>query len=175
VAVGLRPHPRYWDASQKRGPSNADQGTLNRRIRGIHPVLTRFHKTLLDKAGGRAGAIVREALAFLCARAVARKDERRIEMATKIAHLPTVRDLDRFDFTAQPSLDKAQILKLAACRWATHGAALLLLGARSGQDASFDCARREAIRQHRPSREAAPQSRIWQKCAAGRENPISSG
>ena len=71
---------------------------------------------------------MREALGFLCEREVARKDERRIEMATKIAHFPTVRDLDGFDFAAQPSLDRTQIRELAVCRWVAHGAALLLLG-----------------------------------------------
>jgi DNA replication protein DnaC len=71
---------------------------------------------------------LREALAFLCEREIARKDERRIEMAGKIAHFPQQRDLDGFDFAAQPSLDPRQIRELAACRWVAHGEALLLLG-----------------------------------------------
>jgi hypothetical protein len=37
---------------------------------------------------------------------IARKDEWRIEMAVKIAHFPCVRDLDGFDFAAQPSIDR---------------------------------------------------------------------
>jgi DNA replication protein DnaC len=49
-------------------------------------------------------------------------------MAFKIAHFPTVRELDGFDFAAQPSLDKAQLRALSAYRWVAHGAALLLLG-----------------------------------------------
>ena len=49
-------------------------------------------------------------------------------MAIKIAHFPTVRELDGFDFTAQPSIDKRQVRELAACRWVAHGDALLLLG-----------------------------------------------
>jgi DNA replication protein DnaC len=49
-------------------------------------------------------------------------------MATKIAHFPTLRDLDGFDFAAQPSIDKAQTRELAACRWVAHAEALLLLG-----------------------------------------------
>ena len=83
--------------------------------------------TLLDEAA-RSEMTLREALAFLVQREVARKDERRIEMASKIAHFPTLRDLDSFDFAAQPSLDKTQIRELAACRWVAHGDALLLLG-----------------------------------------------
>ena len=83
--------------------------------------------SLLDEAAKRE-LTLREALAFLVAREVARKDERRIEMAGKIAHFPMVRDLDGFDFAAQPSLDARQVRELAACRWVAHGEALLLLG-----------------------------------------------
>jgi len=83
--------------------------------------------SLLDEAAKRE-LTLREALCFLIDREVARKDERRIEMAGKIAHFPTVRDLDGFDFAAQPSLDARQIRELAACRWVAHGEALLLLG-----------------------------------------------
>jgi DNA replication protein DnaC len=83
--------------------------------------------SLLDEAARRELSL-REALAFLVEREIARKNERRIEMASKIAHFPTVRDLDGFDFAAQPSLDPRQIRELAACRWVAHGEALLLLG-----------------------------------------------
>jgi DNA replication protein DnaC len=82
---------------------------------------------LIDEAARRELSL-REALAFLCEREIARKDERRIEMAVKIAHFPCVRDLDGFDFAAQPSLDPRQVRELAACRWVAHGEALLLLG-----------------------------------------------
>jgi DNA replication protein DnaC len=49
-------------------------------------------------------------------------------MASKIPHFPALRDLDGFDFAAQPSLDPRQIRELAACRWVADGEALLLLG-----------------------------------------------
>jgi DNA replication protein DnaC len=83
--------------------------------------------SLLDEAAKRELSL-REALSFLVEREIARKDERRITMASKIAHFPAVRDLDGFDFAAQPSLDPRQIRELAACRWVAHGEALLLLG-----------------------------------------------
>jgi DNA replication protein DnaC len=84
-------------------------------------------ESLLDEAARRE-LTLRETLALLCEREIARKDERRIDMAGKIAHFPAVRDLDGFDFTAQPSIDPRQIRELAACRWVAHGEALLLLG-----------------------------------------------
>src|SRR5690606_20985694 len=82
--------------------------------------------TLLDEAA-RRDLTLREALAFLCEREIARKDERRIEMALKIAHFPYARDLDSFDFSAQPSVDPHLIRELATARWVAHGEALLLL------------------------------------------------
>src|SRR6185437_2788281 len=75
---------------------------------------------LLDEAAKRELSL-REALAFLVEREIARKDERRVDMAVKIAHFPCVRDLDGFDFAAQPSLDPRQIRELAACRWVAVG------------------------------------------------------
>jgi DNA replication protein DnaC len=83
--------------------------------------------TMLDEAA-RRDLTLREAVAFLCEREVARKDERRVEMALKIAHFPCARELDGFDFAAQPSLDPHQIRELATGRWIAHGDALLLLG-----------------------------------------------
>lgn len=103
--------------------------------------------TLLDEAARREMTL-REALGFLCQREIARKDERRVEMAGKIAHFPTHRDLGGFDFSAQPSLDPSHIRDLAACRWVAHGEALLLLGPPGvGKTHLAIALGREAIRQ----------------------------
>jgi DNA replication protein DnaC len=83
--------------------------------------------SLLDEAAKHELSL-RETVALLCERELGRRNERRVEMATKIAHFPTLRDLDSFDFSAQPSIDKQQVRELAACRWVAHGEALLLLG-----------------------------------------------
>jgi DNA replication protein DnaC len=83
--------------------------------------------TLLDEAA-RADLDMRQTLALLCEREIARKDARRIDMALKLAHFPVVRDLKGFDFAAQPSIDAKQIRDLAAGRWIANGDNLLLLG-----------------------------------------------
>ena len=83
--------------------------------------------TLLDEAA-RSKMTLREALAFFVAREIARRDERRISMAGKIAQFPFVRELDGFEFDAQPSVDPGQIRELATCRWIAHGDAALFLG-----------------------------------------------
>lgn len=92
--------------------------------------------TLLDEAA-LSKMSLREALAFLVSREIARRDERRIFMSSKIAQFPFMRELDGFDYEAQPSLDQEQIRELATCRWIAHGDTVLFLGpARNGQDSS---------------------------------------
>jgi DNA replication protein DnaC len=83
--------------------------------------------SLLDEAARRE-LTLREALALLCEREIARKDERRIEMGLSIARFPFVRDLSSFDFSAQPSLDPRQLRELASGRFVASGEAVLLLG-----------------------------------------------
>jgi DNA replication protein DnaC len=75
---------------------------------------------LLDEAA-RHDLSARETLALLCEREIARKDQRRIAMALKLAHFPYLRDLSSFDFAAQPSIDHKQIRDLAVGRWIAHG------------------------------------------------------
>src|SRR3546814_12060561 len=71
---------------------------------------------------------LREALAFFVSREIARRDERRISMASKLAQFPFVREIDGFEFDAQPSLDPGQIRELATFRWIAHADTTLLLG-----------------------------------------------
>jgi len=105
-----------------------DQATLDGWLTRLHLTAIRDQlDSLLDEASRRE-LTLRETLALLCEREIARRNERRIEMASKIAHFPVVRELDGFDFAAQPSIDQRQIRELAACRWVAHGDALLLLG-----------------------------------------------
>jgi DNA replication protein DnaC len=82
---------------------------------------------LLDEASKRE-LTLRETVGLLCEREIARKDERRIEMALSIAKFPFVRDLAGFDFKAQPSLDPKQIRELATGRFVANGDTVLLLG-----------------------------------------------
>jgi DNA replication protein DnaC len=83
--------------------------------------------SLIDEASRRE-LTIREALSLLCEREIARKDERRIEMGVGLARFPFVRDLDGFDFAAQPSIDNRQIRELTAGRFIANAEAVLLLG-----------------------------------------------
>lgn len=83
--------------------------------------------SLIDEAG-RGELTIREALTLFCEREIARRDQRRIDMAFGLARFPFVRDLTGFDFGAQPSLDKTQIREIATGRFIANGEAVLLLG-----------------------------------------------
>ncbi len=87
--------------------------------------------SLIDEAGRRE-LTIREALSFFCGREIARKDERRIEMSIRLARFPFVRDLDSFDFAAQPSIDKRQIREIAGGRFIAN--AELFGAVRAGAD-----------------------------------------
>lgn len=83
--------------------------------------------SLLDEVG-RRDLTIREALTLFCEREIARKDQRRIEMAFGLAKFPFARDLAGFDFEAQPSVDRHQVRELATGRFIANGEAILLLG-----------------------------------------------
>lgn len=104
-------------------------------LTALVPMLTRLKltairdqlDTLLGEAARRELTLA-ETLTYLCEREIARKDERRIEMALGLARFPMVRDLAGYDFAAQPAVDKAQVRELAAGRFVANGEAVLLLG-----------------------------------------------
>jgi DNA replication protein DnaC len=83
--------------------------------------------SLVDEAARRE-LTIREALAMFCEREIARKDERRIEMSVGLARFPFVRDLDGFDFAAQPSIDRKQIREIAGGRFIANAEVVMLLG-----------------------------------------------
>ena len=49
-------------------------------------------------------------------------------MSIGLARFPFVRDLDGFDFAAQPSLDKKQMREIATGRFIANAEAVILLG-----------------------------------------------
>src|SRR5205085_8957825 len=56
------------------------------------------------------------------------KQRRRIEMGIKIAHFPTVKTLDEFDFKFQPSIDQKLVRELATGRFIAGAENVLLFG-----------------------------------------------
>jgi DNA replication protein DnaC len=61
-------------------------------------------------------------------REVDSKQGKRVRMGLQIAHFPSVRTLETFDFSLQPSVDERLIQELATANFIAHGEAVLLLG-----------------------------------------------
>jgi DNA replication protein DnaC len=62
-------------------------------------------------------------------REVDSKQAKRVRMALQIAHFPSVRTLEEFDFALQPSVDERLIRELATGNFLAHGETVLLFGA----------------------------------------------
>lgn len=98
--------------------------TLNRlKLTAIRDKLDNF----LDEAS-RKKMNLREALAFFCEQEMQHREHTRNRRGFAMAKFPYSRNLEQFDFGAQPSLDAGQIRELGTCRWIANGDALLLLG-----------------------------------------------
>ena len=61
-------------------------------------------------------------------REVDSKQGKRVRMGLQIAHFPSVRTLEEFDFSLQPSVDERLIQELATGNFLAHGEAVLLFG-----------------------------------------------
>jgi len=61
-------------------------------------------------------------------REVDSKQGKRVRMGLQIAHFPSVRTLETFDFSLQPSVDERLIQELATANFIAHGEAVLMLG-----------------------------------------------
>jgi DNA replication protein DnaC len=64
----------------------------------------------------------------LCERERAERARRACERRLKAAHFPQLKSLDDFDFTAQPSLNRALLLELARCAFIDRRESVILLG-----------------------------------------------
>ena len=83
--------------------------------------------TLLDEAA-RQELTLRDFVVMLCRRELAGKRQTRILRHLQQARFPAVRELDDFDFDAQPSINPDQVRDLAHAQWVAHGENLLMPG-----------------------------------------------
>ncbi|MBM4343196.1 MAG: IS21-like element helper ATPase IstB [Deltaproteobacteria bacterium] len=82
---------------------------------------------LLDQAS-REHMDYLQLLDLVLAAEVASKADKRVKMGIQIAHFPVPKTLEEFDWSAQPSVDPAQVRELATGRFVGHGHNVLLFG-----------------------------------------------
>lgn len=91
----------------------SDPDALAQMLTRMKPTAIRDQlDSLLDTATRRKLTLL-DTVKLLCEAEVARKDERRIQIASSIAKFPFVRTLEGFEFAAQPSLGAKLVRELA--------------------------------------------------------------
>jgi DNA replication protein DnaC len=101
-------------------------------------VIEHLEKLKLKRIGERLDAVLNDAarteptyLDFLdqvLGHEVQGRQLRRVEMGIKIAHFPTVKTLEEFDFRFQPSIDQRLVRELATGRYIASAENVLLFG-----------------------------------------------
>lgn len=92
--------------------------------------LTHLRETLaavLSEAS-KAGWTYLDFLDRVLQREVDSRQGKRVRMGLQIAHFPSVRTLEEFDFSLQPSVDERLIQELATGNFIAHGEAVLMFG-----------------------------------------------
>jgi DNA replication protein DnaC len=79
-------------------------------------------------AASRGNRSYTEFLAILAEEEVLRRQENAIQRRIKAAKFPLIKTLDAFDFAAQPSLNKKEILQLAECHFLAEKTNLIFVG-----------------------------------------------
>ena len=87
---------------------------------------------LLDEAA-RQELSLRDLVVFLCRTELAGRRQSRALLRLKQARFPMVRELDDFDFEAQPSVNPDQLRDLGTARWVGHGENVLMPGPPRGR------------------------------------------
>ena len=106
-----------------------DAGKLPLLLKALRlPTITRLWPEFCARAD-KEGWPAKRLLAALCELELNERDRRRIQRHLAAAKLPQGKTLDRFDFTAVPTLSKAQVNALAAGdSWLQSGHNLLAFG-----------------------------------------------
>src|SRR5262249_43639455 len=126
--------------------ARAQPGCVSRRARGRCRVSELAYARLVENLTklrlrhivGRLDAVLSEAakqelsyvalLDKIISEEVAARQDKGITMNIKIAHFPTVKTLDDFDFKFQPSVDQRLIRELAVGRFVANAENVLIFG-----------------------------------------------
>lgn len=101
---------------------------VTRYLTRLQLVATRDRlETLLQQAAKEESSYL-DFLDRVLGEEVASKNEKRMKMGAQIAHFPLQRSLEDFDFSLQPSIDRALIRELETGRYLANGDNVLLLG-----------------------------------------------
>jgi DNA replication protein DnaC len=108
---------------------DAPEDRVMERLGRLRLAATREALSALLSEAAREQWTYLEFLDHLTRRETEAKQDKRVRMGMTIAHFPTVRTLEGFDFAAQPSVDERLVRELATGTFLAHGTNVLLFGA----------------------------------------------
>jgi len=111
------------------GQPDAMEGRVLERSGRLRLTTTREALSTLLSEATRGQWTYLEFVDQLTRREAEAKQDKRVRMGMTIAHFPTVRTLEGFDFAAQPSVDERLVRELAPGNFVAHGTNGLLFGA----------------------------------------------
>ena len=111
------------------GQPDAMEGRVLERSGRLRLTTTREALSTLLSEATRGQWTYLEFVDQLTRREAEAKQDKRVRMGMTIAHFPTVRTLEGFDFAAQPSVDERLVRELAPGNFVAHGTNVLLFGA----------------------------------------------
>jgi DNA replication protein DnaC len=113
----------------REGQPDAIEGRVLERLGRLRLTTTRETLSALLSEAAREQWTYLEFVDHLTRREAEAKQDKRVRMGMTIAHFPTVRTLEGFDFAAQPSVDERLVRELATGTFVAHGTNVLLFGA----------------------------------------------
>jgi DNA replication protein DnaC len=113
----------------REGQPDAIEGRVLERLGRLRLTTTRETLSSLLSEAARGQWTYLEFVDQLTRREAEAKQDKRVRMGMTIAHFPTVRTLEGFDFAAQPSVDERLVRELATGTFVAHGTNVLLFGA----------------------------------------------
>lgn len=111
------------------GQPDAIEGRVLERLGRLRLTTTRETLSALLSEAAREHWTYLEFVDQLTRREAEAKQDKRVRMGMTIAHFPTVRTLEGFDFAAQPSVDERLVRELATGNFVAHGTNVRLFGA----------------------------------------------
>jgi DNA replication protein DnaC len=113
----------------REGQPDAIEGRVLERLGRLRLTTTRETLSSLLSEAARQQWTYLEFVDQLTRREAEAEQDKRVRMGMTIAHFPTVRTLEGFDFAAQPSVDERLVRELATGTFVDHGTNVLLFGA----------------------------------------------
>lgn len=102
---------------------------ISRKADRLRLTFLRDHLTEVLETINAAHMTVRDGLDYALGKEVEQRDANHFKQSLHVAHFPTIKKLEDFDFSAQPSIDPGVINELSKLEWISAGENVAFFGA----------------------------------------------